>query len=86
MYCTTLSGTYSELLEQKSLALSFSQNALIYKNTGTSAASVHHAFFLKKIVPLLSGVCAIVWSMVKLNASSTSTFTSLGYAVREFPN
>jgi hypothetical protein len=43
-------------------------------------------FFKKKIVPLLSGVCTIVWSMVKLNASSTSTFTSLGYAVREFPN
>jgi hypothetical protein len=29
MYCTTLSSTYSELLEQKSLSLSLSQNAPI---------------------------------------------------------
>jgi hypothetical protein len=41
MYCTTLSSTYSELLEQKSLSLS--RRMLPFKkNTGTSAASVHH--------------------------------------------
>jgi hypothetical protein len=86
MYCTTLSGTYSELLEQKSLSLSlfFAECSHLQKHWHFS--SVGASCFKKKIVPLLSGVCAIVWSMVKLNASSTSTFTSLGYAVREFPN